>query len=156
MTTLYSIGTQPNYDFTNSQVQISMQVVYQPSRDMIQTVNSALQKTILIEIDTVGGLPENWDGYGSAVPDPIAVKSAKLLIGLNPQLFQSDFRPEISADGEGRVIIEWYHQSKTLALFVGAQETIVVQSWGPNDKTEDSLLSSQDELPKLWDWLFRR
>ncbi len=131
--------------------------IYRLPKDASQTVNSSiLHETILAEIDTVGKLPENWDGYGSAVPDPISVKSAKLLIGLNPQLFQSDFRPEISADGEGRVIIEWYHQSKTLALFVGAQETIVVQSWGPNDKTEDSLLSSQDKLPKLWDWLFRR
>jgi hypothetical protein len=134
----------------------SLQSRYRLIRDRSQSVNSALQKNIQVEIDTVGNLPGNWDGYGSASPDPDAVRSAKLLIALHPQLFQSGFRPDISADGEGRIIIEWYRQPKTLALFIGAQETIVVQSWGPNGKTEDSLLYSQDELSGLWDWLFRR
>jgi hypothetical protein len=147
----------PNFILAELKFSPSIQSLYRPSRDISQAVNtSVLHKSIMTEIDIVEKLPENWDGYGSAAPNPNAVESAKLLIGLNPQLFQSDFRPEISADGEGRVIIEWYHQPKTLVLFVDARETIVIQSWGPNDKTEDSSLNSQDELPKLWDWLFRR
>lgn len=154
---IFQFDPPPNFILAELKFPPLIQSLYRPSRDISQTVNtSILHESILAEIDTVGKLPENWDGYGSAAPDPIAVQSAKLLIALNPQLFQSAFRPEISADGEGRIIVEWYHQPKTLALFVGAEETIVVHSWGPSDTTEDSLLNSQDELPKLWDWLFRR
>ncbi len=135
----------------------AIHMLHRLPKDAIQAVNSSiLYETILAEIDTVGKLPENWDGYCSTMPHPDAVQSAKLLIGLNPQLFQSDFRPEISADEDGRITMEWYRGSKTLALFVGSQETIVVQSWGPQNKIEDSLLNSPSELSKLHDWLFTR
>jgi hypothetical protein len=98
-------------------------------------------------------LLENWDGHGSLSPDLDAIRSAKILVSSLPQLLLSDLKPEISADEEGRVIIEWHHELKTLVLFVGAKETIVVQSWGAHGKVEDALLNSQEELLQLLNWL---
>jgi hypothetical protein len=149
-------SAQQNMNLVPSRFPRSLQSKYLLTRGTSQTVISVLQKNIQVEIDTVGGLSENWDGYGSAAPNPLAVKSAKLLVCLFPHLFQSGRRPEISADEEGRIIIEWYYQPKTLALFIGAHETIVVKSWGPKDKIEDSLMTSLNDFTELWDWLFRR
>ena len=115
-----------------------------------------VQDSVLAAISNLKKLPENWDGYGSLAPDPEAIQTAKSLVSLLPHLFQSGFKPEISADEDGRITMEWYRGPKTLALFIGAQETIVVQSWGPQNRIEDSLLDSPSELSKLRDWLYTR
>ncbi len=117
---------------------------------------SPLENAVLDEIDDVAKYSEDWDGYDSLSPDPDAVLVAKSLVTQYPQLFQGQFKPDVSADEDGRITLEWHQNPKTLVLFVGARETIVVQSWGVQDKIEDSLLNAPNELPKLCDWLLAR
>jgi hypothetical protein len=124
----------------------------------VQSNPSEAAEAIKQKIHRIGRLSENWDGYGSLAPNQSAVGTAKTLVALNPNCFNSAPTPEISADEDGRIIIEWKWKStsKTLALFVGVEDTIVIQSWGPGNPITDTTLDGPDGLQKLWGWLFEQ
>ena len=120
------------------------------------TVQPRVNDAVMQRINKVSQFSENWDGYGSLAPDANAVQRARELINLNPVCFNSTRLPEISADEDGRIIIEWRWNStsKTLALFIGPEDIIVVQSWGPGNPITDTILSAPDKLSEHWGWLF--
>ena len=109
------------------------------------------------ELDHLASLPEDWDSYGSAKPQQVAIERAR-------QLLEDAFRsavadtwqsPLISANEDGEVVLEWWNRERKLTIFVGSDAMTFLRSWGINiiDEMEDG------DLPQTWDsthwtWLF--
>jgi hypothetical protein len=111
-----------------------------------------------LQIDQVASLPINWDGHGSAKPNEYAVEKAR-------QLLEDAYReanatigwqsPYISASEDGEIIFEWWNGVRKLTIYVGAEQSTFLKSWGPHivDEMEDGILP-QSWDPALWVWLF--
>lgn len=104
-------------------------------------------------------LNENWDGFGSARPDPIAIRNAQ---GWIQTLYQSALstglswkQPNITASEEGDVVFEWWKGTHKLTLYVGPQRLDYVQVWGPDilrEMADGELVG--DRFQDLWRWLY--
>ena len=111
-----------------------------------------------LQIDRLAALPEDWDGHGSAKPNEHAVEKAR-------QFLEDAFRdttatvgwqsPYISASEDGEIVIEWWNGVRKLTIYVGADQSTFLKSWGPHivDEMEDGVLAQTWE-PLLWVWLF--
>lgn len=114
--------------------------------------------TAHLQIDQVAVLPKDWDGHGSSKPNEGAVERAR-------QLLEDAFRdssatvgwqnPYISASEDGEIVFEWWNGIRKLTIYVGAEQSTFLKSWGPNilDEMEDGVLA-QTWDPSLWVWLF--
>ena len=112
-----------------------------------------------LQIDRLAVLPENWDGHGSAPPNEHAVERTR-------QFLEDAFRsttatvgwqsPYISASEDGEIVIEWWNGVRKLTIYVGAEKSTFLKSWGPHivEEMEDGVLAQTWE-PSLWVWLFR-
>lgn len=111
-----------------------------------------------MQIDRVAALPKNWDGHGSARPNEYAVERAR-------QLLEDAFRestatigwqsPYISASEDGEIVFEWWNGVRKLTIYIGAEQSMFLKSWGPNivkDMEDGVLTQSWDS--SLWAWLF--
>jgi hypothetical protein len=110
------------------------------------------------QIDRLAALREDWDGHGSARPNEYAVERAR-------QFLEDAFRgttalggwqsPYISASEDGEITFEWWNGLRKLTIYVGAEQSTFVKSWGSNvvDEMQDGALAQAWD-PSLWAWLF--
>jgi hypothetical protein len=111
-----------------------------------------------MQIDRVAALTKNWDGHGSARPNEHATERAR-------QLLEDAFRestatvgwqsPYISASEDGEIVFEWWNGIRKLTIYVGAEQSTFLKSWGPhivNDMEDGVLTHTWDR--SLWVWLF--
>ncbi len=63
--------------------------------------------------------------------------------------------PSIAPGDEGEVVFEWWHNGKTLTVYVEPAGAQYVKSWGANINTEmsDGDASSGNASGRLWKWL---
>jgi hypothetical protein len=61
----------------------------------------------LKELESLLGLRDDWDGEGSAAPEPANVRSAKRLLELAYQSGKFPSPPQIAPGGNGEVILVW-------------------------------------------------
>jgi hypothetical protein len=109
-------------------------------------------------IDQIAALPSNWDGHGSASPDPFAIERARQLI---EEAFQETAAtigwqaPYISPSEDGEIVFEWWNGGRKLTIYVGPESSTYIKSWGPhvvNDMEDGEIEENWD--PALWVWLF--
>ena len=132
-----------------------------PVQDAVESSRSARDPKLTVshlQIDSVAILPENWDGHGSARPNEHAVERAR-------QLLEDAFRestatgwwqsPHISASEDGEIVFEWWNGVRKLTIYVGAEQSTFLKSWGPHvvEDMEDGVLT-QTWDPSLSVWLF--
>ncbi|HBI42606.1 MAG TPA: hypothetical protein DDY78_07065 [Planctomycetales bacterium] len=75
----------------------------------------------LKELESLFDLQDDWDGEGSAAPDPVNVRSAKRLLELAYQSGNFPSPPQIAPGGNGEVILAWregdlYLEAELVAL----------------------------------------
>jgi hypothetical protein len=111
-----------------------------------------------MQVDRVAALPKNWDGHGSAKPNEHAAERAR-------QLLEDAFRestatvgwqsPYISASEDGEIVFEWWNGVRKLTIYVGAEQSTFLKSWGPHivEDMEDGVLTQTWDR-SLWVWLF--
>lgn len=112
-----------------------------------------------LSLDALAALPANWDGHGSAKPLAQAIERARQL--LEEGFEEADAiigwqNPFISASEDGEVVLEWWNRDKKLTIYVGADGSTFLRSWGPhviNDMEDGVLRGNWD--PEHWMWLFR-
>jgi hypothetical protein len=61
----------------------------------------------LKELESLFGLQVDWDGEGSAAPDPVNVRSAERLLELAYQSGNFQAPPQVTPGGNGEVILTW-------------------------------------------------
>lgn len=103
--------------------------------------------------------PENWDGYGSAAPTPEAISRAVALADVIKQrcidASRSSWRtPFVGSTETGEVSFEWWSGQRKLTIFVGAETSSYLKSWGLDleSEMEDGPLL-EDSILELWEWL---
>lgn len=136
----------------------------EPSRAAREPALFALHE----QLDRIALLPDNWDGHGSARPDPLAVEHARqfledtyhqsvVALGQQTQerIAASWQSPHISASEEGEIVFEWWNGTRKLTIYVGPQQLTYIKSWGAHvvNDMEDGVLPG-DGIPLLWTWLF--
>ena len=63
--------------------------------------------------------------------------------------------PYISTSEDGEIALEWWNGVRKLTIYVGAEQSTFLKSWGPHivNEMEDGVLA-QTWDPLLWVWLF--
>lgn len=111
------------------------------------------------------GLPENWDGHGSAAPAPETVAAAREALALlhaGALARGVPWRePHVSADERGQVTLEWWAGSgagtRTLTVFVRPGGRVdYLKAWGHDIESEmaDGELSRLSDFAALSHWLY--
>lgn len=104
-------------------------------------------------------LPENWDGHGSAQPNPLAIASALgWLEEIYVQIISAKLEwraPHITASENGEVVFEWWRGDHELTLYFGVDQAEFIQAWGTHIKNEmgDGQLAEPGGILALWKWL---
>lgn len=102
----------------------------------------------------------NWDGYGSAKPNSLAVDSARNVIreffrgAALTQYGWSD--PYVGANESGDVVLEWWQGNRKVTVYVAPTEMTYVLVWGDNMETEmdeGTIGISRDDFMRIWSWL---
>ena len=110
------------------------------------------------KLTVLQGLPENWDGAGSAKPNSLAISNAmSWLEQIYNQIVSAQFEwrtPHVSASEEGEVVFEWWRDDHKLTVYFGADKAEFIQVWGTHIKNEmaDGQLEATGIL-SLWKWL---
>jgi hypothetical protein len=110
-------------------------------------------------IGRLNWLTANWDGYGSAKPDSNAVEATRSMMSdlyHGAALTQYEwFDPHVSANESGDVVLEWWHDTKKVTLYVTPIEATYVRIWGDNMETEmdEGNLTARPEFERIWSWL---
>jgi hypothetical protein len=100
----------------------------------------------------------NWDGFGSAKPDSVAIqRSVRLLQILHRNVQTTGLPwsdPHVAASEDGNVTFEWWKGQLKLTLYVGPGSVDFIRVWGPNMESEmnDGVLQG-DMFEWLWRWL---
>lgn len=115
----------------------------------------------LSAIARLSRLEDNWDGCGSIKPTSAAVQHAMTLVerfyksvafaGTSPHQWVS---PHISASEDGEIVMEWWHNSHKLTVYVGEAAPQYLKVWGPNMATQmaDGVVEG-NQFQGLWLWL---
>ena len=116
----------------------------------------AAQSEVLERLTEIENWNDNWDGYGSKSLRLPSIKYATVFVKLLPQVFES-LSPKvyISADGQGRVMMEWWQEDRALVLYFDESEIVFVKSSGDISELymEDGIMSDASDFEPLWDWL---
>jgi hypothetical protein len=104
------------------------------------------------------GWGDNWDGRGTQAPDPAAVAEARRWIasfefqlGLHGREAR---KPHVSASVDRDVVLEWWHGSRKLTVYVSATSVEYVRVWGPDMEHEmDDGALTMSRAVEWWLWL---
>ncbi len=109
-------------------------------------------------IDKLRNYPDNWDGYGSVKPDPLAIQHAAAVIDkLYEVAVSSEFawaRPHVTASEDGNVVFEWWNGAKKLTIYIGPDSADFIKVWGVDivNEMSDGVLTKA-AFKDLWSWL---
>ncbi len=102
---------------------------------------------------------EGWNGYDACAPRYDAVVNAdNWIVQFFLEVMDLDegwIRPNVTASGDGEVILGWRFGSKRLTIYVGEESVEYLKTWGPdiNDNMDDGDASLTTVRQALWKWL---
>lgn len=102
---------------------------------------------------------EDWDGNGSAKPNPSAIANAEARL---PELYRLSTRdgiwrePLVSASEDGEVTFEWWSAGRKITAYFGENHVELILVWGANVDTEMELVrpASLERFQGDWAWLY--
>jgi hypothetical protein len=115
------------------------------------------QARMVSAIQNVAQRQENWDGFGSAEPDPTSCARA---VAEGTEFIDAAFaadlgwqQPHVGSNEFGEISLEWWRGPKRLTVYIGSHEVRYVCSWGAdiNHHMDAGLLNPQD-FPQKWRW----
>ena len=129
-----------------------------PYRGVKSNITNLILQGLRMKLTALQGLPENWDGVGSAKPNPLAISNAmNWLEQMYSQIVSAQLEwrtPHITASEDGEVVFEWWSGDHKLTIYFGADTSEFIQVWGTHIKNEmaDGRLEVTGILG-LWKWL---
>ena len=133
-------------------------------RELLKPVADVLlriaQSRVTNQIWRLGTRPANWDGNGSAAPNPLSVPKAaalaeRLILLAGRQNFEW-IDPRAGLDESGDVVLEWWRDDRKLTIYVQPDSVEYIKSWGPDIENQmESGLLGETAFAKLWEWLQR-
>lgn len=102
---------------------------------------------------------EDWDGEGSAKPNALSIIRAKRWI----RQMQADAtgtgkgweEPHTTPDENGDVAFEWWHNDRSLVVYVSSNMVDYLKVWGPDIESQmaDGVIDVREDNKNLWLWL---
>jgi len=84
---------------------------------------------------------KNWDGNDSLPPNLKAIENCKELFksifNLTPQLNMEWVSPNITADSNGNIVLEWWEKNKKITLYAGPKYQTIEYIKSSNEKIHD-------------------
>lgn len=112
---------------------------------------------LIADIQRVSRREENWDGWGSARPDPAACsRAAAESTEYIHAAFAADLgwqHPLVGSNEYGEISFEWWRGAKRLTIYVGSDEVRYVCSWGADiNQHMDADLLAPNGFSQKWRW----
>ncbi|MBS0352253.1 MAG: hypothetical protein JSR33_13930 [Proteobacteria bacterium] len=124
--------------------------------------NNFLLAKAFQNLDMLSQLPCNWDSHNGEKPSIKAINQAKLFFisfknffSHLPNVLSS---PNITANSEGDVVLEWWFNEKKLTIYITSEQISYIKVAGERiEDMEDGLLVPQNpnQLEDLFFWLIR-
>ena len=108
------------------------------------------------------GRVQNWDHHGAPAPAPEIVEYSRDVLALIHAAALARnigwWEPHIGCNERGQVTLEWWHNSRTLTLFIRSSTRVdYLKSWGTDIDTEmeDGEVSRISDFLALSGWLYQ-
>lgn len=147
--------TAEPYDFARYQTHYPNQNPDAAKNQLARFLTSRSQQ----RLNTLRSMDVDWDGYGSAKPNPDAIANAEARL---PELYRLSTiegvwrEPHISSSEEGDITFEWWSGPRKITMYFAPTSMELYRVWGPNIDTEMAHvdLQSLDAFPEVWAWLY--
>jgi hypothetical protein len=94
----------------------------------------------LNQIHNLLKLDAGWNGHDSLAPKPDVVVHAQNWISrfflVVAELGRFWIKPNVIADADGEVVLEWWHGHKKLTVYIGDDSAEYVKVWGADIHSE--------------------
>lgn len=93
-----------------------------------------------------------WNTSHALAPKPEAVSRATTWItDVYQRIADTWAKPNITSDGFGNVVLEWWHKDNYLELFISDNDIQYLRSDGT--RMDDGTIAAIDDMQQLWQWL---
>lgn len=106
-------------------------------------------------------LQENWDGHGSPAPAHALITYAREVLALFHAAALAHSlpweEPHIGSNERGQITLEWWHDPRTLTVFIRSEEQVdYLKSWGSDilKDMEDGEITRPSDFIALTRWLY--
>lgn len=127
---------------------------------MPETTAHVTQDRIIALLAPIEDLQTNWDGNGSLAPKPAMLQYAREFLGiLTGAAIASGHpftNPLVSLDHRGYITLEWWHNSRSLTVYItGNNEIEYLKAWGTDitSDMEDGSITLLSDVFSLLKWL---
>ena len=127
---------------------------------MPETTAHVTQDRISALLAPIENLKTNWDGNGSLAPKPAMLQYAREFLGiLTGAAVASGLgvtNPLVSVDHRGYITLEWWHNSRSLTVYIAGNNAIeYLKAWGTNitSDMEDGSITLLSDVISLLKWL---
>ncbi len=122
-----------------------------------------VSRRVVEDFAALEALRDNWDGRGSIAPAPALIGQAReVLAMLHAGVIARGAAwtdPNIGSNERGQVIMEWWHDNRSLTVFVrSAGQVDYLRAWGRDIEAEmeDGKLERLDDFVEQCRWLCRQ
>ncbi len=126
---------------------------------MVSNTQETGIESTLTELVALLDWAAGWNGYDSPAPSRQAVKQAIVWIGkLHVEVLRAErawIGPNVTAGPDGEVVLEWWHDTKKLTIYIEEQDVDYVKVWGTDAHSQmaEGDARSSSACRALWLWL---
>ena len=127
---------------------------------MPETTAHVTQDRISALLAPIENLKINWDGNGSLTPKPAMLQYAREFLGILTGAAVAGghpfTNPLVSVDHRGYITLEWWHNSRSLTVYIADDNAIeYLKAWGADitSDMEDGSVILLTDVISLLKWL---
>jgi hypothetical protein len=127
---------------------------------MLETTSHVTQDRISAVLAPIENLQANWDGNGSPAPKPATLVNAREFLGMLTGAAVAGGlpfnNPLVSVDHRGYITLEWWHNSRSLTVYINSDNAIeYLKVWGTDitSDMEDGSVTLLTDVISLLKWL---
>ena len=153
---IYTLPTQTSYQISNPRTLAPQWQPYTQSKNVIEKNSSEkiddLLKTFVSnnctlsvngtlpliwkQFDYFCNLQDNQHGEELTIPNHISIEKAKIWLSQMQALIAQNnftwFSPNITADHDGNIVVEWADGQKRLCVYISENCAWYIKAWGPD------------------------
>ena len=127
---------------------------------MPETTAHVTQDRISALLAPIENLQTNWDGNGSLAPKQATLQHAREFLGILTGAAVASghpfANPLVSVDQRGYITLEWWHNSRSLTVYIAGNNAIeYLKAWGTDitSDMEDGSVTLLTDVVSLLKWL---
>lgn len=126
-----------------------------------ELITDIINKPIQDRLSVMKKWKNNWDGYGSSKPSSKSINLTQSFISNFINLLISRgyswIDPNITADSDGDIVLEWFSDPNKLTIYVSPEEISYIKVDSPQiDEMEDGTIDGINQIESIWKWLIKQ